>query len=84
MEVRIDLVPEVLDVAVQADVRRELGVGIAIGFLARALERAADQVDPPIRRRVRGVVEHLSDDLAPQATVRPPLDFDERRHAGLV
>ena len=47
-------------------------------------ERCPEALDRPVHDRVRGVVEHLADDLAPDARVATSLDLDQRRHRVLV
>jgi hypothetical protein len=57
---------------------------VRAALLAAGLERCAQSIETPVDNRVRGVVEHLPDNLASDPRVGAALDLDQRWHAVLI
>jgi hypothetical protein len=76
--------PELLDVDVAARNPRDHRHGVEAVVLAPAGKELPQLLERPVNDAIRGVVQHLPDDLPTDACVRAALDLDERRHGVLV
>lgn len=84
LKVQSGLFPDVFRRDTGTEELFELGVGILTTEGAGGFELGADALDRPIGDGVRGIVEHLADDLAADAGVAAALDLDERGDSVLV
>ena len=80
LEVRLDLAPEVRVVLPVAEETIELAGWVETLSVTPTLEYRASLLDGPPGHPIGGVIQHLPNNLTPEARIRAALDLHQGRH----